>query len=350
MSGVLIYGRYIPIRVTLEHNILVARRPLISVVIPAYNAGPFIAETLESVLSQTYSHREIIVVDDGSTDDTEQVVQPYLGRTRFIRQKNTGEGGARNAGLRAATGDYIAFLDADDLWLPEKLEVQLQVAGRHPESSLIVCDGIGFDGDRVVTDRLLKGELASRLDLASTGELTGNVYRELIARNAITCPAQTLIPRAVAERVGFVMEHRQASIDWEYNLRIARDGPVTLHRHSLVRYRLLPTSVSGPPQLRGFINTFKDIPILRQETQRCAVEDRPWIRRNLRRRAREQARNAYNYARKQDVAYARASLLKLFRAVPEEPMTLFWLLATRIPERAISAVVALGRRVGVFRR
>jgi hypothetical protein len=116
----------------------------------------------------------------------------------------------------------------------------------------------------VVAERLLNGELARRLDREVTRELTGRFYRSLIARNAITCPAQTLIPREAAERIGFVMEHRRASIDWEYHLRIARSNPVTLHRHSLVRYRFLPTSISGPLQQRGFINTFKDIPILRQ--------------------------------------------------------------------------------------
>src|SRR5712692_4545848 len=141
-----------------------AARPLVSVVIPAYNAGDYIVETLGSALAQTYAHREIIVIDDGSTDDTHRRVEPYLRQIRYIRQENAGEGGARNTGLRAATGDYLAFLDADDLWLPEKLEVQLQVAARHPESRMIVCDGVGIDEGRVVTERLLKGPLATRLE------------------------------------------------------------------------------------------------------------------------------------------------------------------------------------------
>jgi glycosyltransferase involved in cell wall biosynthesis len=327
----------------------VASQSLVSVVIPAYNASAFIAETVESALGQTHTRLEIIVVDDGSTDDTEESIQPYLARVRYIRQRNAGEGAARNTGLRAATGDYIAFLDADDLWLPEKLEVQLEMAARHPTSGLIVCDGVGFTGDRVISERLLNGELARRLDRETTGELTGRFYRSLIARNAITCPAQTLIPREVAERAGFVMEHRRASIDWEYNLRIARSNPVTLHRQSLVRYRYLPSSVSGPLQQRGFINTFKDIPILRQEAQRCAKADRAWVRKSLRRRVREQARIAYNYARTQDPVYARSSLRELLKAVPEEPSTLFWLMATFVPERPVSALVAAGRRAGLIR-
>jgi len=324
--------------------------PLVSVVIPAYNAGAYIAETLESALGQTYAHREIIVVDDGSTDDTPRRVEPYVGQIRYIRQENAGEGGARNAGLRVATGDYIAFLDADDLWLSEKLEVQLDVAARHPESRMIVCDGLTFEHGRMGTERLLRGPLAARLDQEPMGELTGRFYLDLIERNAISCPAQTLIPRAVVERVGPALADSTASTDWDYNLRIARDGPVTLHRHSLVRYRLLPISASGPRRLRSFNFGLRAMPVLRRHLQLCEAKDRPLVRRSLRRRVREQARDAYNYAREQDPAYSRAYLLTLFRAVPTEPMSLLWLLATWVPEPAISALVSLGRRVGAFRR
>lgn len=314
----------------------VSTRPLVSVVIPAFNAGPYIAETLESVLGQTYPHREIIVVDDGSTDDTEGRIEPYLRQVRYLRQPNAGEGKARNLGLRAATGDYIAFLDADDLWLPETLEVQLQVAARHPESSMIVCDGVGLEDGSVVTERLLVGPLAVRLDQEPTGELTGYFYLDLVSRNAITCPAQTLIPRTVVERVGAMMEDRLAGSDWDYSLRVARDGPITLHRHSLVRYRYLPTSTSGPRRLRSFTYALRDIPVLRRHLHLCEPGDRPVVHSSLRQRVREQARDAYYYARQRDSAYGRAYLLKLFRAVPEEPVTLLWLLATWVPEAVIS--------------
>ncbi len=322
----------------------VPTQPLVSVVIPAFNAGPYITETLESVLGQSYPHREIIVVDDGSTDDTERRVAPYLRQIRYLRQPNAGEGKARNAGLRAAKGDYIALLDADDLWLPEKLEVQLQVAARHPESRMIVCDGVGFEDGSIVTERLLVGPLATRLDREPTGELTGYFYLDLVSRNAITCPAQTLIPRAVVERVGAMMEDRRAGSDWDCNLRVARDGPITLHRHSLVRYRYLPTSISGPRRLRSFTYTLRDIPVLRRHLHLCEPGDRAVVRRSLRQRVREQARVAYYYAREQDSAYGRAYLLKLFRAIPREPVTLLWFLATWVPAAVISVLARWLRR------
>ena len=105
----------------------------ISVVIPAYNHGRFLREAIDSVLAQTYAPLEIIVVDDGSTDDTEQIVRSYGDRVRYIRQQNAGVGAARNNGIANARGEYVAFLDSDDLWLPEKLAVQVEYMRRHPE-------------------------------------------------------------------------------------------------------------------------------------------------------------------------------------------------------------------------
>jgi len=107
--------------------------PMISVVIPAFNAARFIRRTIDSVLAQTYRDFELIVVDDGSTDNTGQVVQSYGAKVRYVVQKNAGDGPARNAGVAAAKGDWIAFLDHDDEWLPNKLDVQVRLLERNPE-------------------------------------------------------------------------------------------------------------------------------------------------------------------------------------------------------------------------
>ena len=326
-----------------RHRALTAP-PLVSIVIPAYNAAPYIAETLESALAQTHARREIIVIDDGSTDDTEIRVAPYLSRIRYRRQANAGTAAARNTGLRMATGDYIAFLDADDIWQTEKLEIQLRMAARHPESCMIVCDGVDFGEGIVASERLLRGPLASRLDQEPSGTLTGRFYSDLIQRNAITCPAQTLIPRAVADRVGPVLEKIPPCEDWEYNLRIAHEGPITFHRDPLVRYRRIQTSVSGPSNRRSFAYTLSGIFVLRRHMLLCSTDERPVVRRSLREHVREQGRDAYYVARRGDASFARAYLLKLLRAAPEEPSTLFWLLATWAPERAMSMVARLLRR------
>ncbi|HWL10175.1 MAG TPA: glycosyltransferase family A protein [Planctomicrobium sp.] len=100
--------------------------PKISAVIPAYNAEATIARTLESVLAQTVQPHEIIVVDDGSRDQTARIVQTFGPHVKLIQQTNSGPSAARNHGVRVATGDWIAFLDSDDAWLPEKLELQIK--------------------------------------------------------------------------------------------------------------------------------------------------------------------------------------------------------------------------------
>lgn len=114
--------------------------PLVSVVIPTYNRARYIGETVESVLAQTYDNIEIIVVDDGSTDDTRRVLKPYQEHIIYIYQENQGPSVARNTGIMKSTGPYIAFLDSDDLWMPEKLEIQVAYLNEHPEVGLVHCD------------------------------------------------------------------------------------------------------------------------------------------------------------------------------------------------------------------
>ena len=105
----------------------------VSAVIPAYNAGKYVGRAIESVLAQTHKADEIIVVNDGSSDDTAEVVERFGGAVRFIRQENAGASVARNTGIEAATSEWIAFLDADDEWLPNKLKLQTEHLERNPK-------------------------------------------------------------------------------------------------------------------------------------------------------------------------------------------------------------------------
>jgi glycosyltransferase involved in cell wall biosynthesis len=111
--------------------------PSVSVVIPSYNYGRFIAAAIDSALGQTHRPLEIIVVDDGSTDDTFEQLQAYRDRVCVIQQKNRGPSAARNAGISAARGEWIAFLDADDIWFPNKLQLQMECAVKYPQVCII---------------------------------------------------------------------------------------------------------------------------------------------------------------------------------------------------------------------
>ena len=127
------------------------KTPVVSVVIPTYNCGRYIEEAVNSVLSQTYRSLEIIVVDDGSTDDTAGRLEKYTDRIRFVSQKNSGPSRARNVGMELSTGEYIAFLDADDRWLPEKLERQLACFQELEGIEMVFSgfSGIGWDGSAI---------------------------------------------------------------------------------------------------------------------------------------------------------------------------------------------------------
>ena len=124
--------------------------PAVSVVIPAYNRASLVGQAIDSALAQTFTDREIVVVDDGSTDGTAAAVETYGDRVRLVRKPNGGEASARNAGIREAKGTWIAFLDSDDLWEPEALEALYAAAQRDPSVGLVAMKAraIRFDGTR----------------------------------------------------------------------------------------------------------------------------------------------------------------------------------------------------------
>jgi glycosyltransferase involved in cell wall biosynthesis len=201
--------------------------PRISVVIPTYNRANLISETLDSVLSQTVNDIEVIVVDDGSTDATPAVVSSYQ-RVRYLHQANAGQAAARNAGIRMAMGEYIAFVDDDDLWLPNKLAQQLDCL--HAESAAwVYCDALVFDGT--------SGQPLHRFSQINTPH-NGHVGAQLLIRDFIASPTP-MVRRDVFDRVGLfdaspLLRRRE---DWEMWLRIAAHYPLSYIPEPLARYR-----------------------------------------------------------------------------------------------------------------
>jgi len=117
-------------------------QPLVSVILPTYNRAHCLAETLNSILSQTYKNLELIVIDDGSTDDTRQLIEQFNGNIRYYYQENHGVSNARNHGIRKVQGEFIAFADSDDTWSPNKIEQQLAFFNRHPAIGLCFTDAL----------------------------------------------------------------------------------------------------------------------------------------------------------------------------------------------------------------
>jgi len=217
--------------------------PTVSVVIPAYNAAPWIAETLDSVLAQTFLDFEVIVVDDGSSDKTPEVVAGYGSRVRYLRKENGGAASARNVGIRAARGSYIAFVDADDLWLPEKLQLQMDLFSRHPDLAWVYSDAIVFDQE-------------SGQEAFKTSDVTklyaGDILRPLLLFNFIASPTP-VIRRDVLGTAGYFDELRDlhGSEDWNMWLWIAAKYQVRFVERPLAKYRRHATSMTGTMHLQS---------------------------------------------------------------------------------------------------
>jgi len=198
--------------------------PAVSVIIPAYNSERYIQETLDSVLAQTWKDLEVVVVDDGSTDSTCEIVRACGEPVRLVEQANAGPSPARNHGIREARGEFVAFVDSDDLWTPDKLERQMALFDGEGKVGLVYCRGQRIDGE------------GNRLPTTPMEKPVGDVFLPLLYRNH--CPTSGVVVRkACLDRCGVFPEDMVWAEDWHLWLRIARhyafqavQEPLVLHR------------------------------------------------------------------------------------------------------------------------
>jgi len=170
------------------------KNSFISVIVPTYNRADLISETIESILNQTYKNFELIIVDDGSTDNTEEVIRKFKdSRIKYIKTDNWGgPARPRNTGIKKAKGEYIAFCDDDDIWLPKKLEKQIRVFQISNETAMLYTRFKTIEGD-VISNRIFpeNGKYKS-----------GNIFKSLYLRNFIAC-SSVMVKRSVLDQVGF---------------------------------------------------------------------------------------------------------------------------------------------------
>jgi len=194
---------------------------LVSVIIPTFNRADFVMQAIDSVLVQTYPHREIIVVDDGSTDHTAQALSAYGGKISCVATRHRGPSAARNAGLRAAHGTHIAFLDSDDLWLPEKLQRQVAFCRDKPAASLCQTAELWLRNGMPLPQK------------KKHRKHSGWIFERCLPL-CIVSPSAVLIPRAIFEQVGCFDESMPACEDYDLWLRIAAHYPIYLLDEPLV--------------------------------------------------------------------------------------------------------------------
>ncbi|HXG85360.1 MAG TPA: glycosyltransferase [Pyrinomonadaceae bacterium] len=206
------------------------RKPSVSVVISSYNYAHFIGETIQSVLNQTYPAHEIIIVDDGSTDNSAEVIQAFGERVKFVRQQNQGVCVARNRGAEMATGDILAFLDSDDIWLPNKLEKQVAAFLADDEVGIVSCGIRHFDKEGKTIAEYVDGR---------SGWCDKDIllYREPVLNSTASVIA---VRRDIFRRVGGFDEQRElfAAEDRELCYRVGKASKLAFIPEILVDYRI----------------------------------------------------------------------------------------------------------------
>lgn len=215
--------------------------PLVSVVIPAYNAEAFIQKTLTSVLSQTYKNLEVLVIDDGSTDRTVEIVEAMMESDRRIhlfQQPNSGVAAARNLGIKHAKGEFIAPLDADDIWYPQNIEKQVQCFLESDATvGLVYSWSADIDEQDIPTGTF------------HTAQIQGKVYLTLLCHDFLGNASSSLIRRTCFQKVGmyncqFKERNAQGCEDWDLYLRIAEQYQFRVVPEVLVGYRKVQHSMS----------------------------------------------------------------------------------------------------------
>ncbi|MEB3337772.1 MAG: glycosyltransferase family 2 protein [Leptolyngbyaceae bacterium] len=215
--------------------------PLVSVIIPAYNAEAFLRETLNSVLAQTYKNIEVLVVDDGSQDQTAEIVRSFTKidrRVQLLQQSNAGVAAARNLAIQKSRGDYIAPIDADDIWYPSKLEKQVNlILQSEPSVGLVYAWSVYINESGMLTNT------------CQISILEGDVYIPLIQGSFLGNASSPLIDRQCFRKVGgyncqLRAENAQGCEDWEMYLRIAEHYQFRVVKEILIGYRQVTGSMS----------------------------------------------------------------------------------------------------------
>ena len=252
----------------------------ISVIIPTYNRADLLVRTVASVLDQTRPADEIIIVDDGSRDDTAAVCRSLPSAVRYVWQENTGLPGARNRGIAEAKGDWIALCDSDDLWYPHKLEYQLAVLAALPDAACCLTDCIRIDGNDapIAGDRsgfegvfgafgehgLRPGEYFSEWLNETAVELGGRRSRvyygdafAMLFRGNIALPSSALIARSVFDAVGLFDESFRVAEETEFFHRLAAHAPIAILMEPLVGYRVGHASIVSTGTVRLIENALE---------------------------------------------------------------------------------------------
>lgn len=214
--------------------------PRVSVVVPAFNAAEYLPPTLDSVINGSYRDFEVIVIDDGSSDRTAEVAAGYGRQVRVIRQPNRGMSASRNRGILEMDSEFVALLDADDVWHPRKLELQVDSLSQWSRAGLSFTEFFCWDGASLPV-------FNTDVDLSIDPKLSGLIYRHMLLTNFVL-PSSALFKYALVDVLGPFLCDDQQTDDWEYFVRASREFEFVKLKAQLVAYRQSASSLSKRPR------------------------------------------------------------------------------------------------------
>ncbi len=240
-------------------------QPMISTIMPTYNRQNLIVEAIESALNQTWTNLELIVIDDGSTDNTKILLSKYNHDKRFIYiyQNNLGQSVARNRGLKEAKGDFIAFLDSDNVWLLDKLEKQVEVINKNQDCDIFYGDCISIDEDGIEISRI------------NMPRYSGYITKHLIKDNHVSMNT-TLTKKKCFDVLGGLSEKVRVGDDYELWLRLSTQFKFKYTPEYFAKYRIMEEQIStdkarrfdsNESVLKEFFNTFPEAVSLREKNR-----------------------------------------------------------------------------------
>jgi glycosyltransferase involved in cell wall biosynthesis len=348
--------------------------PLVSVIIPTFNRAYCISRTVDSALKQTYHDLEIIVVDDGSTDNTSELMHSLYAedkRVVYIQQVNTGVAGARNRGLSAARGDFVALLDSDDIWLPRKLELQIACLQRFPEIGMVWSDMEAIDPDGKVFNPKYIRTMYSGYSTFTMNELFPNQYKlkdvapfapalEAVIADAkfysgyifsqmvmgsLVHTSTTVLRRERLSKVGgFNEDLKYSGEDFDFHLRTCREGPVGFLDVPTIKYqRGMPDALTRPEYKVHIANNFLKtiLPIINNNRAEIKLPDST---------LRTVLADAYNWLAEAqlnngDVKAARENVLTSIRYKLRQPRILTLLVSVYLPKSLLGPLRAIKRSI-----
>ena len=340
---------------------------LVSVIIPTYNRARLVGAAIESALAQDQPQLEILVIDDGSTDDTREMMARIYGgnpKVRYLPKANGGVSSARNMGIRESRGEFVAFLDADDVWLSGKIALQLGCLSLFPAAGMVWTDMAAVDGkNRILHERYLrmmysaykyyptarqlfaKGLQEARI--AGADAFCGDIFSPMVLGNLIHT-STVLMRRERLIKVGFFDEGYRTGEDYPFHLKTCKEGPVAYVDAVTIRYAIgLADSLTSPEKMLQIALNF-----LSTLEQTLAIErDRVSLPPAL---IRERLADAYAWAGREYLnaglaKEARSFFIKSIRANPEEPARMKDLLKTFLPAGLRARLTEFSRAVRKWR-